>query len=70
MLNNIYKYLNLIETVYSGLRYQNNSNETVSSDFRLFICKIDFNISINTFYAVNSVMDIFSVLVLSEYHNT
>ena len=29
LLDNIYKYLNLIETAYFGLRYQDNSNQTV-----------------------------------------
>jgi len=28
LLNNIYKHLNLIETAYFGLRYQDNSNQT------------------------------------------
>jgi len=28
LLDNIYKYLNLIETAYFGLRYQDNSNQT------------------------------------------
>ena len=30
LLDNIYKYLNLIETAYFGLRYQDNANQTVS----------------------------------------
>lgn len=30
LLNNIFKHLNLIETAYFGLRYQDNSNQTVS----------------------------------------
>ncbi len=29
LLDNIYKYLNLLETAYFGLRYQDNSNQTV-----------------------------------------
>ena len=29
LLDNIYKYLNLIETAYFGLRYQDNANQTV-----------------------------------------
>ena len=30
LLDNIFKYLNLIETAYFGLRYQDNENQTVS----------------------------------------
>lgn len=30
LLDTIYKYLNLIETTYFGLRYQDNANQTVS----------------------------------------
>ena len=30
LLDNIFKYLNLIETAYFGLRYQDNDNQTVS----------------------------------------
>ena len=33
LLDNIYKYLNLIETAYFGLRYQDNANQTVSFVF-------------------------------------
>ncbi len=29
LLDSIYKYLNLIETAYFGLRYQDNTNQTV-----------------------------------------
>ena len=29
LLDNIFKYLNLIETAYFGLRYQDNDNQTV-----------------------------------------
>ena len=31
LLDNVFKYLNLIETAYFGLRYQDNENQTVSS---------------------------------------
>ena len=37
LLDKVFKYLNLIETAYFGLRYQDNDNQTVS--------KIFFNIS-------------------------
>ena len=30
LLDNIFTYLNLIETAYFGLRYQDNGNQTVS----------------------------------------
>ena len=30
LLDNVFKYLNLIETAYFGLRYQDNDNQTVS----------------------------------------
>ena len=30
LLDNIFKYLNLIETAYFGLRYQDSANQTVS----------------------------------------
>ena len=30
LLDFIYKYLNLLETAYFGLRYQDNSNQTVN----------------------------------------
>ena len=30
LLDTIFKYLNLIETAYFGLRYQDNENQTVS----------------------------------------
>ena len=33
LLDNIFKYLNLIETAYFGLRYQDNDNQTVSYSF-------------------------------------
>ena len=33
LLDNIFKYLNLIETAYFGLRYQDNDNQTVISTF-------------------------------------
>ena len=29
LLDNIFKYLNLMETAYFGLRYQDNDNQTV-----------------------------------------
>ncbi len=31
LLDNIFTYLNLIETAYFGLRYQDNGNQTVGS---------------------------------------
>ena len=33
LLDNIFKYLNLIETAYFGLRYQDNDNQTVITFF-------------------------------------
>lgn len=30
LLDKVFKYLNLIETAYFGLRYQDNDNQTVS----------------------------------------
>ena len=30
LLDNVFKYLNLIETAYFGLRYQDSDNQTVS----------------------------------------
>ena len=37
LLDNIFKYLNLIETAYFGLRYQDNDNQTVISFFPFFL---------------------------------
>ena len=31
LLDKVFKYLNLIETAYFGLRYQDNDNQTVST---------------------------------------
>ena len=42
LLDKVFKYLNLIETAYFGLRYQDNDNQTVS--------KIFFNISSSIMY--------------------
>ena len=42
LLDKVFKYLNLIETAYFGLRYQDNDNQTVS--------KIFFNISSSIIY--------------------
>ena len=39
LLDNVFKYLNLIETAYFGLRYQDNDNQTVSW---IFNCVSDF----------------------------
>ena len=45
LLDNIFTYLNLIETAYFGLRYQDNGNQTVSVRPRLIkrirICRVN-----------------------------
>jgi hypothetical protein len=35
LLDNIFKYLNLIETAYFGLRYQDSANQTVAPNLLL-----------------------------------
>ena len=47
LLDNIYKYLNLIETAYFGLRYQDNANQTVGCFlfyilYLVFLCFVYF----------------------------
>ena len=42
LLDNIFKYLNLIETAYFGLRYQDNDNQTVITFFSLLSFSLSF----------------------------
>ena len=42
LLDNIFKYLNLIETAYFGLRYQDNDNQTVFTFFSLLSFSLSF----------------------------
>ena len=42
LLDNIFKYLNLIETAYFGLRYQDNDNQTVITFFSLLSFALSF----------------------------
>ena len=42
LLDNIFKYLNLIETAYFGLRYQDNDNQTVIPFFSLLSFSLSF----------------------------
>ena len=52
LLDNVFKYLNLIETAYFGLRYQDNDNQTVSLTDVLKTFSVKFQIMYNVDYFV------------------
>ena len=57
LLDNIFKYLNLIETAYFGLRFQDNDNQTVIDFFSGKVGLISdgvFNLSLKSRWAMIS----------------
>ena len=54
LLDNIFKYLNLIETAYFGLRYQDNDNQTVITFFSLLSFSLSFFSLEDQFSSMNS----------------
>ena len=69
LLDNIFKYLNLIETAYFGLRYQDSANQTVSK-FEGGIHSCDFNSVCSfkmRFYEGKMEQDLFTVAISKSF---